>query len=120
MIYSSKPRKQRNFRFNAPMHVRQHFAHVHLSKELKSKLGTKKRNIEVRKGDTVKIMAGGFRGKSGKVSGVDLKSGKIFVEGINRKDARGKEKPIPIQTSNVYLTDIDLGDKLRDAKVKAK
>ncbi|MCL5675127.1 MAG: 60S ribosomal protein L26, partial [Candidatus Marsarchaeota archaeon] len=38
MISSSKPRKQRWFRFNAPNHVRQKFASAHLSKELKAKL----------------------------------------------------------------------------------
>ena len=113
MIRSSKPRKQRKFRFTAPMHARQNFVNVHISKELSSRLGIKRRSIEVRKGDTVRIMSGDSKGKSGKVSAVRLRTGKIFIEGIIKKDAKGKEKQVPIHSSNVYLSDIDTSDKLR-------
>ncbi|MCL4365009.1 MAG: 50S ribosomal protein L24 [Candidatus Marsarchaeota archaeon] len=119
MIRSSKPRKQRKFRFTAPMHVRQNFVNVHISKELSSRLGIKRRSIEVRKGDTVRIMSGDSKGKSGKVSEVRLRTGKILIEGIIKKDAKGKEKQIPVQASNVYLSDIDTSDKLRKAGVDA-
>ncbi len=117
MISSSQPRKQRLFRYNAPNHMRQKFVHAHVSKELAAKLGTKKRSIGIKRGDTVKIMSGQNRGKSGKILSVDLNMAVVFVEGISRKTAKGKEKPMPISASNVYLTDIDLGDKLRAAKV---
>ena len=64
MITSGKPRKQRAFRYDAPMHVRQKFVHVRLARELASKLGIKKRSIAVRRGDTVRVMSGGSRGKT--------------------------------------------------------
>src|SRR5271155_4200678 len=96
MIQSSQPRKQRKFRANAPMHMRQNFVNVHISKELSAKLGIKRRSIEVRKGDTVKVMTGDNRGKTGKVSIVNLKTGKVFIEGIVRKTAKSKDKLIPI------------------------
>src|SRR5271155_5033368 len=96
MIQSSQPRKQRKFRANAPMHIRQNFVNVHISKELKEKLGVKRRSIELRKGDTVKIMVGDNRGKTGKVAKVNLKTGKIFIEGVTRKNAKSKEKLVPI------------------------
>ncbi len=118
MIQSSQPRKERKFRFNAPLHDRQKFMHAHVSDELAKKLGIKSRSISVRKGDTVKVQSGKHRGKSGKVSQVSLKTGRIFIEGINRKDAKGKEFPLPIYSSNVYLTDLDLTDKLRSAKME--
>ena len=118
MIKSGKPRKQRVFRYNAPMHVRQKFVHVRLAKELASKLGIRKRSIAVRRGDTVKVMSGGSRGKAGKVSSVDLARAIVLVEGITRKNAKGKELQIPIKSSNVYVTDLDLSDKLRSAKIE--
>ncbi|MDE1834655.1 MAG: 60S ribosomal protein L26, partial [Candidatus Micrarchaeota archaeon] len=48
MIESSQPRKQRLFRANAPMHIRQNFVNVHISKDLAKKLGIKRRSIEIR------------------------------------------------------------------------
>ncbi len=119
MIKSSQPRKERKFRFNAPLHERQKFMHAHVSDELAKKLGIKSRSISLRKGDTVKVQSGSHRGKSGKVSMVNLRTGRIFIEGINRKDAKGKELPLPIYSSNVYLMDIDLTDKTRVAKIES-
>lgn len=120
MIRSSQPRKQRLFRATAPMHIRQNFVNVHISKELSAKLGIKRRSIEVRKGDTVKVMAGDSKGKAGKVQDVDLKTGKVLIDGVVRKDAKNKDKPIPIYSSNLYLTDLDLTDKNRQAEVEKK
>ena len=117
MIQSSKPRLQRKFRYTAPLHVRQKFVHSHISKELATKLGIKRRSMAVRKGDTVKIMTGKNRGKIGKVNQVSLGKGTILIEGILKKTAKGKEILIPISASNVYLTDLDLTDKLRKAKM---
>ena len=117
MIASGKPRKQRVFRYNAPMHVRQKFVHVRVAKELAAKLGVKRRSVAVRRGDTVKVMSGGSRGKTGKVASVDLKRAIVLVEGIVRKNAKGKESQIPIKSSNVYAIDLDLSDKLRSARL---
>lgn len=114
---SAQPRVQRRFRYTAPMHVRQRFVHAHLSKELATKLGVKKRSMEIRKGDTVKVMAGKQRGKSGRVNEVDLKRSFVFVEGFAKKTAKGKEVLIPIRASNVYITDLDLSDKYRSKKL---
>jgi len=118
MIASSKPRKQRLFRYTARMHDRQKFVHAHISKELAAKLGTKRKNMSVRRGDTVKLMCGSNKGKSGKVSSVDLIRAVIFVEGIFRKTAKGKERQLKISASNVYITDADMSDKLRSAKIQ--
>ena len=117
MIKSAKPRKQRKFRFDAQNHIRQNFINVHISNELSAKLGIKRRSIEARKGDTVRIMAGDSKGKSGKITAVSLKTGKIMVDGIVRKNSKNKELQIAIYASNTYLTDMDLSDKLRQAEI---
>ena len=114
---SIQPRVQRLRRFTAPMHLRQGFAHAHISKELKAKLGIKKRAVQVRKGDTVKIMAGKDYGRAGKVLGVDLKDSTLLIDGIVRKNAKGKELPIPVRISKVYITDLELSDSRRKTKL---
>lgn len=102
MIQSALPRKQRKFRYNAPLHVRQKWVHVHLSKDLRAK--NKKRNIGVRKGDTVKVMRGKFKGKSGKVIHVRLDHPFVHVEGVVLKKQTGKEVPVNMDPSNLLIT----------------
>jgi large subunit ribosomal protein L24 len=120
MVQSSKPRKQRLFRYTAPLHVRQHFLHVHLDKKLKDKFQIKKRSVQVSKGDSVKVMTGSNKGKEGKVMSVSLRSGRILIDTIKRKNAKGKELHIPIYASNVYITELSLEDKMRAAKLNLK
>ncbi|MEM3781574.1 MAG: 50S ribosomal protein L24 [Candidatus Micrarchaeaceae archaeon] len=116
--HSSKPNKQRFARFNADLHIRQHFVHAHISKELMQKLGLSKRSTQLHRGDTVKIMSGSLKGKTGKVHSVSLRRGRAEIEGITKKNARGKEKFIPISVSNLYIIDMDLSDKRRASKLR--
>lgn len=111
MIKSSKPRKQRKFLYTAPLHKRQKLVSAHLSKELRAQL--KKRSLALRKGDEVRVMRGKLHGKTGKVSKVDLKKLKIFIEGVTRKKANGKETKVPFHPSNLLITKADLSDKKR-------
>ena len=39
--------------------------------------------LHVKKGDTVKVLAGTDNGKTGKVTSVDREKGRAFVEGVN-------------------------------------
>ncbi len=103
MENSIQPRKQRKFRYNAPMHQRRKMVAVHLSKELKAKLGTKRRSAPVHKGDRVKLMRGERRGHTGKVVEVHLADLKVYVEGYTQKNAKGIEKLMPVDPSNLLL-----------------
>ena len=113
MIRSSKPRKQRRFRFNAPLHERQHFTHAHLDKALRAKLGIKKAAVQICKGDTVKVMEGSKKGTTGKVTSVSLRSGRITLDSLIKKNAKAKEFGVTVHASNVYITDLNLKDKYR-------
>ncbi len=117
MIQSSKPRKQRKFRFNAPLHIKQHFAHAHIEKSLKQKLKINKRSIQISKGDTIKLVKGSKKGLTGKVIRVDLNKSKIYIDSLNKKNAKGKEFNIPVNISNVYIINLNLNDKLRIKKL---
>lgn len=83
-----------------------------LSKELRERYPTK--SVKPVKGDSVRIVRGGFEGIEGKVTGVDSKLGKLFIEGVTReKVAGGKTSPVPIDSSKVVITSLNLEDKVR-------
>ena len=108
---SKQPRKQRKYLANAPLHIRKKFVGVNLSKELRKSHG--RRNIPVKKGDTVKIMRGKFKGKQGKVTEVKLKLSKIFVEGIQVKKQDNSKVNIKLQPSNLQIIKLNIEDQKR-------
>ena len=57
-IESSKPKKQRKFHYDKPLHMKQQGLASHLDKKLAKQL--EKRSIPIRKGDTMKVMRGGI------------------------------------------------------------
>lgn len=105
MIHSIQPRKQRKFRANAPLHSRRKMMNVHISKELRAKLGTKRRSALVHKGDKVKLRVGEKAGHIGLVMEVDYKALKLSVEGLTNKNARGVEKLAPVSPSNCEIVE---------------
>jgi len=108
---SKQPRKQRKYIYNAPFHIKYKFLSAHLSKELREKY--KKRSFPVRKGDEVQIMQGQFKKKIGKISKVDMKKTKVFINGITRKKVDGTEIPVPIHPSKLKIINLNLDDKKR-------
>ena len=110
-IKSAQPRKKRKFLYTAPLHARRKMMAAHLSKELGTKYKT--RSFPLRKGDEVELMRGKFKGKKGKVSSVDYKNYKIYVEGVSRKRTAGTETQIAIHPSKVRIFNLDLADKKR-------
>lgn len=115
---SKKPRKQRKYRLNAPLHIRQNFANAHLSKELKEKYG--KRSIAIRKGDKVKVIKGQFKKHEGRVERVDVKGVRIFVGGVEITKKDGTKKLLPIYPSNLMITEVNLDDKFRQKILEGK
>ena len=70
--------------------------------------------MKIKKGDTVKVIAGKDNGKEGKVISVDQKNSKVVVEGVNMITKHMKpsqanqnggiiQKEAPIDASNVML-----------------
>lgn len=108
---SRQPRKQRKYRANAPLHLKQKMVASHLDKPLRQRY--KRRALPVRKGDEVAVMTGSFRGKAGTVSSVSLGEMKVYVEGIKRKKASGQEMDVGIDPSNLKITKLYVDDKKR-------
>ncbi len=89
--------------YTEKLHKRKNRMHVHLSKELRSKLKLKKRSVLVRKGDTVRVMRGPGKGKEAKVGDVNVVRRKVILEGVVAKNARGREIGIALEPSNLLL-----------------
>ncbi len=102
---SVQARRQRKFRYNAPNHARRKMVFVHLSKELRAKLGTARRSTQPHKGDKVKVVRGDHKGHTGKIFEVDLPTLKVYVEGAHTRTAKGVEKLVPLDPSNIVILD---------------
>ena len=79
---------------------------------------------KLRKGDEVIVIAGSCKGKTGKISKLDLKNNRVFVGGVNLKKRHTKptqenpdggilEKPASLHISNVALCDPDTSKATR-------
>lgn len=108
---SKKPRKQRKFLYNAPLHIRRKMISAHLSEELREKY--KRRSFPLRRGDEVKVMRGEFKGIIGKIVKIDTKEYKVYVDTVKKKRSVGTEYLVPIHPSNLLITNLNLEDKYR-------
>ena len=72
--------------------------------------------LKIKRGDTVKVISGGDKGKTGKVLEVDAAAMRILVEGVNQRKRHVKpsqkfpqggviSKEAPIHYSNVQVVD---------------
>jgi large subunit ribosomal protein L24 len=118
VVKSKQARKQRKDLFNLSLHKKRKQMSAHLSKELRKK--HKKRSIPLRTGDTIKIVTGEYKGKTGKVNKVNLTKRKIKVEKILRKKVDGTEKEVWVIPSNVIITELNLEDKERKKVLERK
>ena len=112
------PRKQRKLLHNAPAHLRHKLMAAPLSPQLAASKSVK--TLPVRKGDTVRIMRGDNRGFEGKISRVDLKNYRIYLEGLTREKVDGTTIFLPIHPSKVMIKNLNLSDKWRKAIVDRK
>lgn len=114
----TKPGKQRKMLYNAPHHIRHKLMCAPLSPDLISSKGAK--TLPVRKGDTIQIVRGDNKGFEGKISRVDLKRYRIFIEGLTREKVDGTNVFISIHPSKVILKKLNLDDRWRKAIIERK
>ena len=113
-----KPGKQRKKLYQAPLNRRSKFFSAPLSSKLKLSHNTK--SLTVRKGDTIMIMRGDRKGLEGKITQIDKKNYRIFIEGITREKVDGTTTLIPIHPSKVMITKLNLDDKWRKKILERK
>jgi large subunit ribosomal protein L24 len=75
-----------------------------------------KKKLHVKKGDTVRVVSGGHKGKEGKILDVNAETSRVIVENVNvmkkaqkptQQNPKGGfiEREAPIHASNVQLLD---------------
>ena len=115
---TKNPKKQRKRLFNAPAHMRHKLMAAPLSPELFAQRGVKA--LPVRKGDSVRIMRGDHKGFDGKVSRVDLRHYRVFLEGLTREKVDGTTVFVALHPSKIMIKTLNLDDKLRKAVLERK
>ena len=114
----TKPSKQRKMLFGAPAHIRHKLLAAHLSPDLRATHIAK--SIPVRNGDTIRVMRGDHKGFEGKVSRIDLKKYRIYVEGLTREKVDGTTIFVPVHPSKLMITKLNLDDKWRKRILERK
>ena len=117
-LKTKSPSKQRKRLYNAPYHSRGHIFSAHLSSELRGSHNS--RTMPVKKGDTIRVLRGDYKGFEGKILRVNRKGYRIIVDGINREKADGTSIPVAIHPSKVEVIRLDLDDKWRDKILRRK
>lgn len=113
---SKQPHKQRVRKERAPLHEKQRQVRATLSEDLREEYGT--RNARVNAGDTVEVMRGDFAGEEEEVVAVDLREAVVHVESVTVETADGEEVPRAMEASNLRITDLDLDDDRREARLE--
>lgn len=88
-----------------------------------------KKKLHVKTGDTVKVLAGDERGKTGRIIAVNIEKQRVTIEGLNlvtkhtKPSASNPQGGInkieaPIHASNVALVDPKSGEATKSARRK--
>lgn len=114
---SKQARKQRKYRANAHIKLKRKFLSLNLSKELRKKYN--KRNLPLRKGDTVKVLTGKFKNNKGKVLETNKKM-MVLVDNIQIVKRDGTKINVPISPSKLQIVELLLEDKKRIESLERK
>ena len=66
----------------------------------------------------MKIVRGDFAGVEGKVTDVDTRDRRLFVEGVTREMTSGTSTNVSVHCSKVMITKLNLDDKWRAESIK--
>ena len=110
-LSSKQPRKQRKYRYNAPLHKRHTFLNAQLSEALRKKYG--KRSLPLKKGDEALVMRGSFKSKKAKISSINLKKSLVILEGLQRSKKDGTKVAVYFRPNKLQLISLNIEDKKR-------
>lgn len=113
---STQPRRQRKAEFQAVGAERRRRMAVSLSRDLRARYG--RRQLPVRKGDTVRILSGSYKGREERVAKVQRRRYAVTLDNVTGKTGESKLKPLPIRLSHLVLTRLNLSDPWRRRVLK--
>ncbi len=115
---SRLPRRQRRAVFTASTFERRKRMTVPLSRDLRSRFG--RRSLPVRKGDTVRVLAGSFVGREERVAKVNRRDYSVTLDNVTLKTAEEKLKPLALRTAHLVITRLNLADPWRRRALKVR
>ena len=82
-----------------------------ISKDLRKKYS--RRSVRIMANDTVKVIRGEYKGLTGKVSKISLRSNSIAIEGNKKEKLKGEKIDVYIHSTNMIITSLNTSDKWR-------
>jgi len=82
-----------------------------LSKDLRKKYPRRSARIMI--DDTVKVIRGEYKGRTGKVAKISTESNSIAIEGNKKEKLKGEKVDVYIHSTNTIITSLNTDDKWR-------
>jgi len=111
-------RASKKYTANAPVSIKRKSLSANLSKELRKRY--QRRGFPVKRGDSVRILSGGFKKKSGKINRIRLDEARVFIDGVQITKKDGTKVNVPIAVSNIQIQELNLEDKRRISSIERK
>jgi len=108
---SKNPSKQRKYRDNAPLHIKDKLVSANASQELRDELGT--RTVKVRTGDRAKVMRGDEAGAEGIINNIDRENTVVYIDGIDNERNDGSLQQKALRPSNLQIVALNVEDPNR-------
>lgn len=105
------PRRQRKALYTADSFERRRRMTVLLSRELRARFH--RRSVPVRKGDTVRVLGGSFKGREERVARIDRRDYSVTLDNVTLKTGEEKLKPLPMRPGHLVITRLNLADPWR-------
>ena len=115
-ISPHSPRRQRKALYSATTFERRRRMSVPLSRELRRRFH--RRSVPIRKGDTVRVLAGSYVGREERVARVVRRDYAIVLDNVTLKTGEDKLKPLPIRPGHLVITRLNLSDAWRRRTLK--
>jgi len=112
------PRRQRKALYTADSFERRRRMAVLLSRELRGRFH--RRSVPVRKGDTVRVLGGSFKGREERVARIDRRDYSVPLDNVTLKTADEKLKPLPLRPGHLVITRLNLSDPWRRRSLRIR
>lgn len=117
-VASSSPRRQRKALYVAHTFERRLRMTAPLSRELRARFHA--RSLPLRKGDTVRVLAGSFAGREERVAKVHRRDYTVTLDNVTLKTADEKLKPLSISVGHLVITRLNLSDPWRRRSLRVR
>jgi ribosomal protein uL24 len=112
------PRRQRRALYTADSFERRHRMSVPLSRDLRNRFH--RRSVPLRKGDTVRVLAGSFKGREERVARINRRDYSVTLDNVTLKTADEKLKPLDLRAGRLVITRLNLSDAWRRRSLRVR